>query len=354
MKILVTGSCGFVGSSLIAAWLERGDGHEFIGFDNLSRPGSEYNRPRLRQMGVQLVHGDLRAASDLDMLGPADWVIDAAANPSVLGGVDGRSSARQLLEHNLWGTVHLLEYCRRHQAGLILLSTSRVYSIRPLTGLPLRVDGGAFRPDPSADLPAGLSEAGVSESFPTTPPVSLYGASKVASEMLALEYGETYDFPVWINRCGVLAGAGQFGHPEQGIFSYWLHSWAQRRPLRYIGFGQQGHQVRDMLHPDDLLPLIEQQFNGNADAERICNVSGGAAGSRSLRQLSEWCTDRFGAHDVTEDDSSRPFDVPWLVLDPTRAHDTWGWRPSRTAEEVLEEIAGFAESHPEWLERSRL
>ncbi len=65
---------------------------------------------------------------------------------------------------------------------------------------------------------------GVAEDYSTEPPVSLYGSTKVISEHLALEYGETFGFPVWINRCGVMAGAGQFGHSAQGIFAFWHHS----------------------------------------------------------------------------------------------------------------------------------
>src|SRR5262249_2368717 len=131
---------------------------------------------------------------------------------------------------------------RRHRVVFVLLSTSRVYSIPPLAALPLQVREGAFEPDPARPLPAGLTAAGVREDFSTAPPVSLYGATKLASEQLALEYGETYDFPVWINRCGVLAGAGQFGRPDQGIFSYWINSWLRRRPLGYTSFGGQGYQ----------------------------------------------------------------------------------------------------------------
>ena len=159
-------------------------------------------------------------------------VLETAANPSVLAGVDGRASSRQLVEHNLLGTVNTLEYCRRHKAAFVLLSTSRVYSITPLAALPLQVRDGAFEPDPACPLPPGLTAAGVREDFSTAPPVSLYGATKLASEQLALEYGGAYGFPVWINRCGVLAGAGQFGRPDQGIFTYWINSWLRRRPLR--------------------------------------------------------------------------------------------------------------------------
>ena len=67
------------------------------------RPGSETNRARLRKLGVQFVHGDIRTASDVDGLPKADWVIDAAANPSVLAGIGTDGGSRQLLEHNLGG-----------------------------------------------------------------------------------------------------------------------------------------------------------------------------------------------------------------------------------------------------------
>ena len=67
---------------------------------------------------------------------------------------------------------------------------------------------------------------GVAETFSTDPPLSLYGTTKRASEHLTLEYAEAFDMPVWVNRCGVLAGGGQFGRADQGVFSYWIHRWA--------------------------------------------------------------------------------------------------------------------------------
>ena len=100
-----------------------------------------------------------------------------------------------------------------------------------------------------------LLNLGISEGFPTTAPLSLYGASKLASETLILEYGECFDSPVWLNRCGVLAGAGQFGKADQGIFSFWIHSFREKNSLKYIGFNGTGNQVRDALHPRELAPM---------------------------------------------------------------------------------------------------
>src|SRR5688500_5486254 len=256
--------------------------------------------------------------------------MDAAALPSVTAGTAGRESSRQVVEHNLGGTMNLLEYCRTCRSGFIMLSTSRVYSIAPLFGLPLREEAGAFQLDDSSSLPRGVSAAGISEEFSTLPPVSLYGSTKIASEILALEYGSTFDLPVWINRCGVLAGAGQFGKAEQGIFSFWIHSWAARRPLRYLGFGGSGHQVRDVLHPRDLVPLLLAQIRKEAssDRPRIVNLAGGLANSVSLQQLSAWCEQRFGPHTVLADEQTRRFDLPWMVLDCALAGKVWDWHPA--------------------------
>jgi len=352
VRILVTGACGFVGSTLIRRWVELGT-HELIGLDNFVRAGSEQNRSALRAFGVTLHHADIRLASDFETLPAADVVVDAAANPSVLAGIDGRTSSRQLVEHNLFGTVNVLEYCRLHQAALVMLSTSRVYAIAPLSDLPVRVANEAFEPDPSVTLPVGVTSRGVDETFSTAPPVSLYGATKLASEQLALEYGATYDFPVWVNRCGVLAGAGQFGRADQGIFSYWVNSWLRKQPLRYIGFDGRGFQVRDCLHPADIVPLIEQQMTASDQGKpRVVNVSGGNLSARSLAQISAWCRARLGEHTIEPVLKERPFDVPWMVLDAARARDTWQWAPSRTTEDILEEILSHAREHPEWLDIS--
>jgi len=353
MKILISGVCGFVGTTLARELAGRG--HSLVGFDNFIRPGSESNRADLKRLGVTLVHADLRAASDMDALPAADWVIDAAANPSVLAGVDGKTSSRQLIEHNLGGTVNLLEYCKRHRAGFTLLSTSRVYGIGPLAALPVEVVDHAFRPQPSArqTIP-GLTDEGIDETFATTAPISLYGSTKLASEALALEYGETFAFPVFINRCGVLAGAGQFGRPDQGIFSYWINSHLRRRPLRYIGFEGHGHQVRDCLHPRDLLPALVKQFSAPklAAADRVANFSGGAASAMSLRQLSDWCAAQLGAHPVAADTTPRPFDIPWIVLDSAKAARLWQWKPALSTTVILDEIAAHARANPGWLDLS--
>lgn len=353
MKLLITGICGFIGSTLAKAWLAAEPDLIILGVDNLCRAGSEQNRAELQNLGIKLFHGDLRLPSDLEGLPAADWVLDAAANPSVLAGVNGQSSSRQLIEHNLLATVNLLEYCKRHRAGLILLSSSRVYSITALATLRFQTEQERLVLDSQQLLPMGVSSEGISESFSTTPPLSLYGSSKLASEILAIEYGSAFDFPVWIDRCGILAGAGQFGRADQGILAFWINTWLRRRPLTYLGFGGLGHQVRDAIHPRDLLPLLRRQVAATtSNGSRIFNVGGGADQTFSLAELSRWCDTRFGRHEVPGDPRQRPYDLPWVVMDSTLARQVWDWQPQTGLETILEEIAIHAETHPDWLERT--
>jgi CDP-paratose 2-epimerase len=414
MRILITGVCGFVGSEIARGLLASLEGATIWGIDNFSRAGSRLNEAPLLALGVRLIEGDIRNSEDLAKVPSVDWVLDAAANPSVMAGVQGATSSYELLDHNLIGTIRLLEFCKQHGAGFLLLSTSRVYSIPPLAALPVEVHNKAYRPvfddspsfqvelpvrcfasvaagfkfdgtclpasgaalgaatesQSSAPVPTGLvhpsgispqqstldprpalSPLGLTEQFSTEPPLSLYGTSKRASEMLALEYGAAFGFPVWINRCGVMAGAGQFGKADQGIFSFWIHRWARGLPLRYIGFGGKGHQVRDCLHPRDLIGLLVRQMESpSAAAPRTINLSGGLQSAMSLAGLSAWCGERLGAHLVDSDETPRPFDLPWVVLDSTRALEAWGWKPETSVDSILEEITRNALAHPHWLE----
>lgn len=350
MKVLITGIAGFVGSTLAKELRENYPDITIVGIDNFIRSGSERNRALLQSMGIQILHGDIRIRTDLEPISAVDWVIDAAANPSVLAGIDGQTSSRQLLEHNLSGTIELLEFCKMHRAGFILLSTSRVYSIPGLSNLKVDTLDSAFKPVDDQEFPKGISRLGVSETYSTAPPVSLYGASKVASETLALEYSHCFDIPVWVNRCGVLAGAGQFGKVDQGIFSFWINSYQKKSPLKYIGFGGNGYQVRDCLHPKDLVPVLLQQMDHeNSSKDRICNFGGGLENTMSLAQLSNWCSKHCEKLVVEPVETMRQYDIPWLVLDNRKAKRVWGWEPKTPIKNILDEILNHAKKHPDWL-----
>ena len=115
MTILITGICGFAGTSIAKSLLQSHTNLQIVGLDNFSRKGSELNIPELSNLGIDLIRGDIRSQSDIDDLPKVDWVIDCAANPSVLAGLDGQVSSRQVMEHNLLGKINLLEYCKRHK-----------------------------------------------------------------------------------------------------------------------------------------------------------------------------------------------------------------------------------------------
>jgi CDP-paratose 2-epimerase len=361
LKLLLTGICGFAGNELARGLLVHREGLTIIGIDNLSRKGSAMNIEGLRALGIDLRIVDVRDRAALAELPECNAILDCAANPSVLAGLTG-SESRDLVDQNLYGTVNLLELCREWSASFALLSTSRVYSIPALASLPLVESATRFEISGQVDgeaLANGYSAGGVCEGFSTRPPVSLYGSTKLCSEALALEYGQAFGFPVWINRCGVLAGAGQFGKADQGIFSYWIHSWRAGRPLRYIGFNGSGKQVRDCLHPQDLIPLISRQFDTAPDGRpQIINVAGGISNSMSLMELSAWCRENLGPSATESAIASsadeimhRPYDIPWLVLDHDLATRTWGWHPTTPISSILNDISAHACANPDWLEK---
>jgi CDP-paratose 2-epimerase len=344
MKVLITGVCGFAGSSFARIFRERIEGLQLFGIDNLVRRGSETNLPLMRQVDCAFTHGDIRNDEDVSELPRVDWIVDCAANPSVLAGISG--GVRQVVAHNLGGTLNLLEKARRDGAGFVMLSSSRVYSIEALNRISLTSAQNRFNVPDNAELPPGMTRAGISEAFSTTPPVSIYGATKLASETMALEYGSTYGFPVRINRCGVIAGPGQFGRPDQGVFSYWIYRWMHRKPLRYIGFEGRGFQVRDLVAPSDLGALVVTQLSRpETRVPRIINVGGGIERSLSLAQLSEFCRREFGPGNVEASGETRPFDIPYYVTDNSLAAEVWGWLPEEPVERTLSDIVAWARRH---------
>ena len=228
MRILITGGAGFVGSNL-ALLFAKEPGIAVTAFDNLHRRGSELALERLRKGGVSFVHGDIRNVEDLEGLPAADLLIECSAEPSVHAGYDG--SARYLVNTNLTGTFNCLEYARRHGTAVVFLSTSRVYSIPALRVLPLRPEEQRFALPPG-EAGAGWSERGIAEDFPTGAPRSLYGTTKLASELLIEEYNATFGLRTIIDRCGVITGPWQMGKVDQGFFVLWAACHLYGRALR--------------------------------------------------------------------------------------------------------------------------
>ncbi|RTL49088.1 MAG: NAD-dependent epimerase/dehydratase family protein [Sphingobacteriales bacterium] len=349
MRILITGIAGFVGTKMAeycrSAWPDA----YIVGIDNLSRKGAVTHIPLLKAMDCVWVKGDISNRNDMEALPEVDWVIDCAANPSVLAG--RANDSLPLIQDNLIGTVYILEKCKRDKAGLILISTSRVYSIATLNNLPLKNNGLAFTIDATRPLPPAITAMGVTEKCAVTAPISLYGATKLASEVMALEYHHSFGFPVWINRCGVLAGAGQLGKIDQGIFSFWIYQYLLDRPLSFIGYGGTGMQARDMLHPEDLFKLIWQQImHPITRAPQILNVGGGLCNTMSLAELDAYCKTHIDAEKkVNRIQENRPYDIPYYCTDYTLAKDTWGWEPKHLSITILDEILKYGRNHLDFI-----
>ncbi len=343
MRILITGGAGFVGSRLALLFREAEPTASIVAFDNLKRRGGELNLPVFAAHDITFVHGDVRSRSDLDGIpGTFDVVIDAAAEPSVHAGTGG--SPAYVLETNLLGTLNLLESVRNRGGcgAFLFLSTSRVYSIAPLRDLSLTERETRFEIAPDQAAP-GVSGAGIGESFPTDTARSLYGASKLASELVVQEYAETYKLPVIINRCGVIAGPGQFGKVDQGVFTLWVANHYFGKPLKYTGFGGKGKQVRDLLHPDDLFALLRAQMgNMAAGTGRVFNAGGGRPVSVSLAELTALCRDVTGNEvAIGSDPATAAVDIPLYLSDHARATGAFGWTPRKDAGVIVAEIADW-------------
>jgi CDP-paratose 2-epimerase len=336
-RILVTGGAGFVGSSLALAL--KGDNPEatVISFDNLHRRGSELMLSRLKAGGVAFQHGDIRNAQDLADVGACDLLIDCSAEPSVHAGYS--TSPAYVIDTNLMGTINCLETARTHKADMVFLSSSRVYPIGPLRELPLIEEGERFA-IPAQLHGVGWSRKGISTDFPLAGPRSLYGATKLAAELLAQEYRAMYDLRVIINRCGVLTGPWQMGKVDQGFVVLWAARHLYEVPLEYMGFGGRGLQVRDILHVQDLYDLIVRQLsNIKVHKALIYNVGGGLSVSVSLAELTRACASRAGHTAIIRGEATtRPADVPYYVTDNTGVTKATGWQPSRTIDSILDDI----------------
>ena len=175
----------------------------------------------------------------------------------MLAGVDG--SPGYVVQSNLFGAYHCLELARQHRAQVVFLSTSRVYPVAPLQQLALIETETRFELGARQSVP-GVSAAGVAEDFPLAGARTIYGATKLAAELLIEEYRASFGIRAVVDRCGVIAGPWQMGKVDQGVFTHWMLAHRLSRPLRYIGFGASGKQVRDLLHVDDLVELIDEQL----------------------------------------------------------------------------------------------
>ncbi len=336
---LITGGAGFVGSSLAIRIKQNYEDIRVISLDNLKRLGSELNLNRLKNHGVEFVHGDIRNKEDLIFDKKIDCLIECSAEPSVLAGY---SAPEYVVNTNLAGTLNCLEVARRKGADFIFLSTSRVYPINRINSLN-HIEGKTRYEIVSNQSINGVSPKGYSEDFPLEGNRSLYGATKLASEMIIQEYLEMFNLRGVINRCGVLTGPWQMGKVDQGFVVLWVVKHIYKGKLSYIGYGGAGKQVRDILHVDDLYRLIDIQLK-NLDQlnGEVFNVGGGRERSLSLLELTSLVQEITGEKiKIKSIKEERPGDIRIYITDNSKVMRMTGWEPSIRVEEILREISDW-------------
>lgn len=336
MKLLVTGGCGFIGSRLcIAAHAAGWDVHAI---DNLRRRGSERNATELQHHGIRVHIGDVRSKDDVNLLPPVDVMVLAAAEPIVTTGID--SSPEYAVETNLVGTLNCLEAARQHKSSVILLSTSRVYSIESLRKLPRNDSSTRFSWDTNASECGFDPRRGISEKFSIQGFRSIYGTTKLASELMVTEYHHNYDLPVMILRSGLVAGPGQMARSDQGVIALWVARHSFNQSLKYTGFDGSGRQVRDVLHVDDLCDFVLSRLSDTQSwSAEPFNLGGGTERSVSLFELTKLCEQVTGNRiQMDAEPKTSSVDIPIYITDDSRLRRDFKWQPTRDVETVVRDI----------------
>ncbi len=335
-NILITGGAGFVGSNLALKLKRDFPKVNIVVLDNLKRRGSELSLGRLKGAGIEFVHGDIRNREDL-VFDTIDLLLECSAEPSVLAGID--SSPDYLMSTNLVGTLNCLELARKHNAASVFLSTSRVYPISYINDLNFKEIDTRFE-ILDEQTTVGASSKGISESFPLDKPRSLYGTTKLASELVVAEYIDTYGLKSIVNRCGVITGPWQMGKIDQGVFVLWVARHYFKQPLSYIGYGGGGKQVRDFIHIDDLYRAIKLQLENFKDYNTgTYNIGGGATNSVSLQELTKLCQEvTNNSVDIASVEQDRPADLRFFITDSSKFLEQSGLSWQKDAKQTVLDI----------------
>ena len=210
------------------------------------------------------------------------------------------------------------------------MSSSRVYSIQKLRKIIKNLD---------IRKPIKIKKK-INENFETSSASSLYGFTKLASEKLIKEMFFKAKLKFIINRFGVIAGPWQFGKQDQGFVPLWVARHLFKKRLSYFGFGGCGHQIRDILHIDDVCKIIFLQIKKiNKINNKTFNVGGGYKNSISLYNLTNKCKKLTGNRiDISRNKKTSIFDIPYFITDNSKVKKTYKWKPSKNIDQILNDI----------------
>lgn len=308
MKILITGSCGFIGTNVVAHYVKLG--HQVIGLDNLSREGSEDNMLFLRRNYIF----DFRKVDvtifDFGILPEVDVIIHLAGQVGVQASIANPTFD---FNQNIVGTMQILEYARWHlkKPIVIFASTNKVYG------------------DLQVNKP-------VNEQTPLnfhTP----YGVSKGSADQYMLDYWRMYKVPTVVFRQSCIYGEHQLGKEEQGWIAWFMIANQTKQPLTIYG---DGDQRRDVLHISDLLKAYDLAIE-KIDTVRgqAFNLGGGEKNTLSLNEL--LVKANIFTPLVYKD--WRPSDQKYYVSDISRAKKLLGWKPKVSVDEGLKRLQRYIE-----------
>jgi CDP-paratose 2-epimerase len=338
---VVTGSSGLIGSELVAHLDSRG--WVVNGVDNNMRRDffgehgdTTWNLERLASSTTRFVHHALDVRDREAMLRlleeqRADLIVHCAAQPS-----HDLAARRPFddFEVNALATLNLLEAARRHcpESPFVFMSTNKVYGDAPneleLVELETRWDYA----DPTY-------AEGIDESMRIDRTThSIFGASKVAADVMVQEYGRYFGMPTVCFRGGCLTGPNHSGAELHGFLAYLAR--AVREGLPYRIYGYKGKQVRDNIHSHDVCTAI-MAFAERPSAGAVYNLGGGRANSVSMLEAIERFEELLGRRLAAEYvDEPRRGDHICYITDLTRfRHDYPDWTLTVTLDDLFEQLA---------------
>ena len=325
IKILITGGCGFVGSNLALFLHEKKI--QVYSLDNLSRKGSRYNLSLLKKKNIRNYRLDIKNCKKILQLPKFDLIIDCCAEAAV---EVSKNNFDKVINTNLIGTINILKKSKKDRSKIIFLSSSRVYPIKEINNI--------VKPkDLKKDL--GIKKM-FNEKSKTNGPKTIYGVTKLASEMFIEEFSYAFGIKYIINRCGVISGPLQFGKQDQGFVSLWIWKHMMKKKLSYIGYGGKGYQVRDVLHIFDLCKLIEIQIRKiKSIHNKMFTVGGSKKSNISLNKLSRLCEKITGNKiKISKISKTSIYDIPYFINDNKNVTKTYGWKPKKNIINIVNDI----------------
>ena len=322
MNILVTGGCGFVGANICLALKKKFN--KVFSLDNLSRKSSTLNFKILKKKGIKNFKIDIFNEKEIQKLKKFDLIIDCCAEAAV---EVSKKDLDRVFNTNLVGTFNLLKKAKKDKSKIIFISSSRVNSIKEINNI---IGKKTLRKNVKINKK-------INENFDTLKPKSLYGFTKLASELLIEEFSYAFGLKYIINRCGVISGPMQFGKQDQGFVSLWVWKHILNKNLKYIGFGGHGNQVRDVLHVDDLVNLINLQIKklNSIYNKKIC-VGGSKKSNTSLKNLTSICQKITGNKlKYTKVKNTSIYDIPYFITDNTLVNKIYKWQPKKNIIDIV-------------------